>query len=146
MENNVKHYQTNKFKSASFYVSIFLPFLIIYFTILSIRYGRNLQDIIPLLFFYIFVLPIEYALIKLWKVSITIDVKGIEIKRSNLINKAEWTEIIELKEYVYGAGETSYMLKTRSKKVLGFTSSIEECSDLLKEIESRTGLKFKQRL
>lgn len=88
----------------------------------------------------------EYAVIKLWKVNIMIDEKGIEIKRSNLIDKVEWTEIVELKEYVYGAGETSYVLKLRNKKILGFTSSIENCDDLLKEIENHTGLKFKQRI
>ena len=144
--NKVKHYQTNKFKSISFYVSILLPFLIIYLTIVTFRYSRNFLDILPLLVFYIFILPIEYAVIKLWKVDIVIDKKGIKIKRSKLIDRADWTEIVELKTYLYGAGETSYMLKTKNKKILGFTSSIENYNHLLKEVEQRTGLKFKQRL
>ena len=142
--NKVKYYRTNKLKSVSFYFSILFLFLIILLTSVILPHSKEYWS--ALVFFYIFAFPIEYAAIKLWKVNIVIDEKGIEIKRSKLVEKTEWTEIIELKEYVYGAGETSYMLKTRNKKILGFTSSIEKCSDLLREIESRTGLKFKQRL
>lgn len=142
--NKTKHYETNRFVSVLFYTAILFPFLVIYIT-----YGISspIEKLWPaLLFFYVFAFPMEYAAIKFWKVNITIDEKGIEIRRSKQIQKAEWANIAELKEYIYGAGEFFYNLKTKDKKIIGFTSSIRNRDDLLKEIENRTGLKFKTRI
>ena len=142
--NRVKHYETNRFVCVSFYLAILWPPLIIYITYIS---SSPIEELWPLLvFIYIFAFPMEYFAIKLWKVNITIDEKGIEIRRSKQIQKAEWANIAELKEYIYGAGEFFYNLKTKDKKIIGFTSSIRNRDDLLKEIENRTGLKFKTRI
>ncbi len=140
----MKYYQTNKFKSVLFYVAILLPFLIILITFVMLPHIKEYWS--ALLFFYIFVLPMEYVAIKYWKVNIIINEEGIEIKSSKRILKTEWANIIELKELLFGQGEFFYELKTKDKKKIGFTSSIENCGDLLREIENRTGLKFKQRL
>lgn len=142
--NKAKHYETNKFVSVLFYTAILWPFLIIYIMyVLSSR----IKELWPIIvFFCIFGFSMEYAAIKFWKVNITIDEKGIEIRRSKHIQKAEWVDIVELKMYVYGAGEFFYNLKKKDKKIIGFTSSIRNCDELVKEIESHTGLKFKTRI
>lgn len=140
----MRDYITNKFKSVLFYVAILLPGLIIFITCLLFS---NIKEYwFALVFFYLFTLPMEFAAIKYWRVVVTTDENGITIKSSNLLYKAKWTDIIELQELLFGAGELSYILKTKDKKKLTFSSSIENCEELLKEIEYHTGLKFKQRL
>ncbi len=91
-------------------------------------------------------IPLEFFAIKYRKIEVTLDGVGITVKSANLVYKADWNEIIDLKEFLFGQGQFLYELKTKNNKKISFNDSIENCSDLLKEIESRTGLKFKQRL
>ena len=141
--NDIKSYKTNKGKFL-FFSAILFPAIAIIITIPMLREIKNSWP--AMVFFYLFFFILEFFIIRYGKTEIILDKEKISIKRSNKIKQAGLSDIIELKEFLFGPGELFYELKTKDKKILGFSSVVENCDDLLKEIESRTGLKFKQRL
>lgn len=138
-----KYYKTNNLKSVFFYLAILLPILLIYFAILMFS---NIKENWPVLvFLYIFLIPFELFVIRFRKTEITIDDNGIQIKNGSKISRALWSEIVRFEVSLFNWGwELSYQLIIKDKKILGFGDSIENCDDLVMEIEKRTGLKLKK--
>ncbi len=140
-----KYYKTNNLKSVFFYLSFFLPILMIYFAILMLPSIKKYWP--ALVFLYMFFIPLEFIAIKYRKTEVNIDDNGIEIKSGNKISKANWNEITKFEVLLFNWGwELSYQLVTKDKKILGFGDSLHNYDDLIKEIESRTGLKLKKTL
>lgn len=139
-----KHYTTNYLVSVAFYFVWVWPIVIVIITIPMIRDLKNTWP--AMLVFYPVCIFLEFLAIKYMRKDIVIDDEGITITSSQHVQKAHWSDIVELKEYLFGQGELFYDLIAKDKKKVGFTSSLKNIDDLLHEIETRTGLKFKQRL
>lgn len=143
--NKTKYYKTNRFKSVAFYFAICWPLLTIFLTILMLPHIRDYW--FAILFLYLYSIPLEFTAIRYGKVEIGVDEEAITIKRGNKLASTKWADIKELKVLLFNWGwELSYQLITKDKKILGFGDSIEDCGNLIKEIELRTGLKFNKRL
>lgn len=140
----MKRYTTNYLTSVAFYFAWLWPVIMGIILIFWLRDFKN--NWLLILIFYPLWVFLEFLAIKYMSKDIIIDKAGIAITSSNHIQRANWSDIIELREYLFGQGELFYELITKDKKKVGFTSSIKNCGELLKEIENRTGLKFKQKL
>jgi len=150
----IKHYKTNYLKS--FFIIFLVPIVALVITIPLLRDFKNSWPAI--LFGYPIFLFIEFLVIKYRKVEVTIDDEGIEIKRWREATKAKWSDIKRFEVSLYNwSGGLSYSLivtdkllfgfvVTDSRKILGFSDSLENCDDLIREIENHTGLKLKKTL
>ena len=139
-----KIYTTNYFRSVLFYASILVPLVVILITIPMVKDLKNSWPAIVI--FYPLFFLLEFLFIRYMKTVVTIDDEGMCLRNHNLSYEAQWSEVVQLREYLFGQGELFYELLTKDNKKISFSSSIEDCSDLLKEIEEHTKLKFKQRI
>jgi len=139
----MKYYNSNphKYRIAIISIVILTAFISIF------ALGDLKENWLSLIFAYFFISLLIIIILYYRQVVIAINEDGIEIKYGDNLNKAKWSDIIELKELLFApGGELSYKLITKNKKSLVFTTAIRNCDDLIREIETRTGLKFKQRL
>lgn len=112
--NNIKSYKTSRAKFV-FFSAILLPAIAIIITIPMLRDFKNSWPAI--VFFYFFFFILEFFIRKYGNIEITLDKEGITVKRSNKIEQAEWSNIVELKEFLFApGGELFYELKTKDKK------------------------------